>query len=175
MDLLDLYDRGSQWAATKIPGAATQLDRPTACPDWTVRDLLNHVIDTQRYFAAAGRGEDAPLPNPTPPEVLGDDPEAAYETVRQEMLTVYRQPGVIEKTGPSLGLAFTDQLIHGSDLAAATGQDPTIPEDLASAGFAMIDGQLTDERRGDAFAPEVEVPAGATAHQRLLAYSGRQP
>lgn len=50
-----------------------------------------------------------------------------------------------------------------------------MPDDLARAALAMIDGQLTDERRGDTFKPAVEVPDDATAHDKLLAYTGRQP
>jgi uncharacterized protein (TIGR03086 family) len=175
MDLLDLFERGTDWTASKIPGAANKLDAKTQCDEWDVRTLLNHVIDTQQYFAATARGEEAALPKPTPPALIGDDPVAAYEQIRQETLRAYREPGVIEKTGPSLGIAFVDQLIHGADLAKATGQDAKMPEDLAQAAFAMIDGRLTDDQRGNGFKPAVTVPDDAPIQDKLLAYTGRQP
>jgi uncharacterized protein (TIGR03086 family) len=174
MDLLDLFDRGSEWAAGKIPAATTQLDNPTPCEDWTVRNLLDHMIDTQEYFAATARGEDASLPNPDPPPRIGDDPVATYEETRQEVLRAHRQPGALEKTGPGLGIAFVDQLVHRWDLARATGQDASIPDDLAQAGFGMIDGRLAPDQR-PGFKPEVTVAEDAPAQDKLLAYTGRTP
>ena len=175
MELLDLYKQGSEWTASKIPAATTQLDRRTRCEEWDVRTLLNHLVDTQEYFAATARGEDASPPGPSPPDYIGGDPKGAYDRIRHEVIRAYSQPGVVEKTGPSLGIAFTDLLVHGSDLAAATGQDATIPDDLAKAAFSMIDGRLTDDRRGNAFKPAVKVGDDASATDRLLAYTGRQP
>jgi hypothetical protein len=54
-DLLDRYERSSEWAATKVAGAADRLGEPTPCDDWDVRALLNHIIDTQHYFAGPAR------------------------------------------------------------------------------------------------------------------------
>ena len=175
MDLLDLYERGTEWTASKVPGAAGKLEERTPCENWDVRTLLNHMIDTQQFFQATGRGEEANPPGPNPPALIGDDPAADFEESRQETMRVFREPGVIEKTGPSLGIAFADSLIHGADLARATGQDDTMPDDLAGAAFAMLNGQLTDDRRGDAFKGAIEVPDDARAQDKLLAYTGRKP
>jgi len=175
MDPLDLFQRGSDWTASKIPAAADQLDAKTRCEDWQVRDLLNHVLETQRFFASTARGEEASPPSANPPALIGDDPAADFEKSRQGVLSAFGEPGVVEKTGPSLGIAFCDTLIHGADLAQATGQDDTMPRDLAEAAFSMLDGRLTDDRRGDAFKSAVDVTANASAQDKLLAYTGRQP
>jgi uncharacterized protein (TIGR03086 family) len=175
MDLLDQFDRSTQWTASKIPTAAARLDDRTPCDQWDVRTLLDHMIDTQNFFAARARGEDPSLPDPMPPSLIGDDPAAAYEKARLETLQAHQQPGAIENTGPLLGIAFCDQLIHGWDLATATGQDATIPDDLAAAAFAVLDGRLTDDRRGSAFKSAIAVPDNASVQDRLLAYTGRQP
>ena len=175
MDLLDLFERGTEWTASKIPGATDQLGGTTPCDDWDVRALLNHLIDAQSYFAATARGEQASLPSLSPPPLIGDDPTSAYENIRQETLRAHREPGVLEKTGPSLGIAFVDQLIHGWDLATATGQEATMPDDLAEAAFGMIDGRLTDDQRSPGFKPARRAPAKATAQEKLLSYTGRKP
>jgi uncharacterized protein (TIGR03086 family) len=175
LDLLDLYGRASEWTTSKVAGATSKLDARTPCDQWDVRTLLNHMLDTQNYFVGAARGEDVSPPAPNPPELLGDDPRADFERGRSDMLNTYGAPGVIEKTGPSLGIAFSDQLLHGWDLAQATGQDATMPEGLPDAAFEMIHGRFTDDQRKGVFKPEIDVPVDAPAQDKLLAYTGRKP
>ena len=175
LDLLDLYDRASAWTSLKVSGATEQLDTTTPCDEWDVRTLMNHMLDTQKYFVGAARGEDASPPSPTPPELLGDDPVADFERARAETLTVYGKAGVIEKTGPSLGIAFSDQLLHGWDLAKATNQDATMPDGLPEAAYEMIHGRFTEDQRKGVFKPEIKVGPDASAQDKLLAYTGRDP
>jgi len=175
LDLLDLYERASTWTASKVAGAADKLDTSTPCDEWDVRTLMNHMLDTQQYFVGAARGEDVSPPSPNPPELLGDDPVADFKRASADTLSAYREPGVIEKTGPSLGIAFSDQLLHAWDLAKATGQDATMPDGLPEAAYDMIHGKFTEEQRKGVFKPEVPVAPDAPAQERLLAYTGRTP
>jgi uncharacterized protein (TIGR03086 family) len=174
-DHLDLYERTSTWTLDKVKGARDHLEDSTPCDEWDVRTLLNHMLDTQRYFLSSGRGEDASPPSPEPPDILSADPAADFENVQQEMLQVFSDPEVVEKTGPALGIAFADQLVHGWDVARATGQDAHIPESLAQGAYDTIHGKFTDEQRQGMFKPEIEVGPDASAQEKLLAYTGRSP
>ena len=174
-DLLDLYARSSTWANEKVAGAAGQLDAETPCDGWDVRTLLNHMLETQRYFISAGRGEDASPPSPTPPTIISKDPAADFDAARAEMLETYGDPAVIEKTGSSLGIAASDLLLHGWDLARATGQDDTMPSGMAEVAYDMVHGRFTDEQRKGIFKPEVEVGADASPQDKYLGYTGRDP
>lgn len=174
-DLLDHYMRASSWTADLVKGATSQLDQRTPCGEWDVRTLMNHMLETGRYFVGAARGEDVSPPGQTPPDTLGDDPAADFAQMRTDVIETFRQPGVIEKTGPALGIAFADQLLHGWDLAKATGQDATMPAGLAEGAYAAIHGRFTEEQRHGVFKPEVEVDADASPQDRLLAYAGRDP
>jgi uncharacterized protein (TIGR03086 family) len=171
-DLLDLYARASEWCGEKVAGAKT-LDAPTGCDEWNVRDLLNHVLETQRYFAGSARGEDVSPPGPNPPDVLSDEPVNDFTSARADVLEAFGKEGVIDKTGPALGIAFSDQLLHGWDLARATGQDTTMPDGLAERAYSAIHGLFTEEQRKGVFKPELPVSEDATAQERLLAYTGR--
>ena len=82
---------------------------------------------------------------------------------------------MIDKTGMSLGIAFGDMLLHGWDLAKATGQDATMPAGLPEAAYEMVHGKFTDEQRKGVFKPEVKVAADVSAQDKLLAYTGRDP
>ena len=174
LDLLDLYATVSPWTASKVAGATAKMDAPTPCDEWDVRTLLNHMLETQRFFLASARSEEASI-SPTPPQLLGDDPVADFESGQAETLRAFSEHGVIEKTGPSLGIAFADQLLHGWDLATATGQDATMPKGLPEAAYGLIHGAFTDEQRVGVFKPEVKVGPDASAQEKLLAYTGRTP
>ena len=171
-DLFDLYRRGSEWCGEKVAGTTT-LDAPTSCEGWTVRDLLNYMLETQHYFAGSARGEDVSPPGPNPPRLLTKDPVDDFATARADVLQAFRQEGALEKTGPALGIAFSDQLLHGWDLATATSQDPTMPDGLAEAAYKAIHGLFTEEQRRGVFKPELPVGDDPTAQERLLAYTGR--
>jgi len=73
-------------------------------------------------------------------------------SARAEVLHVFEQDGVIDRTGPALGT-----------------------DGLADAAYRIIHGQFTEEQRQGVFKPEVSAPTDATAQQRLLAYTGRDP
>jgi uncharacterized protein (TIGR03086 family) len=175
LDLLDLYGRASAWTSTKVAGAAARLDAPSCCDEWDVRTLMNHMLQTQRYFVGSARGEDVAPPGGAPPDVLSDEPGADFDRARAETLQVFGEPGVLEKTGPALGIAFSDQLLHGWDLATSTDQDTTMPGGLPDAAYALIHGRFTDEQRPGIFKPEIAVGPDASVQEKLLAYTGRDP
>lgn len=174
LDLLKLYQGASDWTVTRVQGAASKLDAPSNCDGWTVRTLMNHMLETQRYFVGSAKGEEASL-SQDPPDLISDDPVSDFERARIEVLRTFGAPGAIEQTGPALGIAFSDQLLHGWDLAVSTGQDPTMPEGLPDAAYAMIHGRFTDEQRTGVFKPEISVAADSSVQEKLLAYTGRDP
>ena len=174
-DLLSLYRQASEWTSAKVGRAGDALDADTPCDEWDVRALLNHMLDTQRYFTGVARGEAVSPPSPDPPELLGEDPPADFERGRRDLLEAFARPGVTEKTGPSLAIAFSDQLVHGWDLARATDQDDTMPDGLAEAAYEALHGRLTAEQRNGLFKPEIPVPDDAPAQKKVLAYTGRSP
>ena len=174
-DPLKLYEQASEWTLDKVVGAKGKLDAATPCDKWNVRALMNHMLETQQYFVSSAKGKEASPPSHTPPEILGDDPVADFKKARAETLRTFGVKGVIEKTGPAIGIAFTDTLLHGWDLARATGQDATMPNGLPKAAYDHIHGKFTEEERKGVFEPEVKIAADASAQDKLLAYTGRIP
>jgi uncharacterized protein (TIGR03086 family) len=174
-DTMGNYRRASDWTIQKVEGAVDQLDAPTLNEGWDVRTLLNHMLQTQQYFVHSARGEDASPPMGAPPDALGDDPVATFRDARDETIATFSEEGVIEKTGPSLGIAFSDTLLHGWDLARATGQDTAMPDGLAQEAYDTVHGRFTEEQRKGVFKPEIPVGSDASSQERLLAYTGREP
>ncbi|HEX7165372.1 MAG TPA: TIGR03086 family metal-binding protein [Acidimicrobiales bacterium] len=176
MDFVDLFDRSSAWAARKMPSSTDALDGSTPCEEWNVRALVNHMIEVQHWLRGAATEGASGGPADPPPDRVGTDAAADYEAARQGTLAVLREPGAAEKAGMFLGICFVDQLMHGWDVAKATGQDATMPEDLAATAFSVIDGRMDDpSMRGKNFKPRIEVPDDAPVQHKLLAYGGRGP
>jgi uncharacterized protein (TIGR03086 family) len=69
-------------------------------------------------------------------------------------------------------------LAHGWDLAIATGQDATMPPEVAEYALKKITGLIPDEARnpeGAPYKPVVPTDDDASAQDKLIAYLGRQP
>jgi uncharacterized protein (TIGR03086 family) len=175
LDMMELYSRATEWTSEKVAGAVSDLDARTPCDAWNVRTLLNHMLDTQQYFIRKARGEEASPPAPMPPQLLSDEPLNDFARSRAEMLATFGELGPTEGTDASLGIAFSDQLLHGWDLAKATRQDAAMPAELAEAAYGTIHGRFTDEQRKGVFKPAIAVADDASSQERLLAYTGREP
>jgi uncharacterized protein (TIGR03086 family) len=155
---------------------------PTPCTEWDVSQLVDHLIAGNQRFAALL--SDHPEAEPAEPEP-GDDRATAYRSSAAALRAAFSAPGALDLTyqspvGPVPGLALVqlriaEQLLHGWDLARATGQHSNLPEDLAGPALARARAQLGDTPRdGMPFdAPQPE-PADAPAIDRLAAFLGRR-
>lgn len=162
-----------------------QWDAPTPCAEWTVRDLVGHMVGGELVFGAVLRGDaTSPMDAPRPADPLGDDPAAAYRAAAGALLTEFRRPGALEQTftlpiGPAPGAAaahlrLVETLVHGWDLARATGQPLRFPADIAEQALAFTRARLSDVPPGRSpFAPPQPVPDDAPAIDRLAAALGR--
>ncbi len=77
----------------------------------------------------------------------------------------------------ALSMILGEYLIHGWDLARATGQAWDPDEDTIRTAHAFLAGMVTPEYRGPGgmFGPEVDVPADAPALEKLVGFAGRDP
>ncbi|MDT7571282.1 MAG: hypothetical protein QOE05_1456 [Actinomycetota bacterium] len=162
-----------------------QLALPTPDAEWDVRALLNHVVAGNLWAAelAAGRTIEevgARLDG----DVLGDDPAAAYSASAKVAADAFDAPGALDAPcavsyGPVPGSVyaghrFLDVLVHGWDLATATGQDATLDPELVQGCLEVVEPQLSLLQASGAFGPAVETSADADPQTRLLAMLGRR-
>ncbi len=159
-----------------------QWSRPTPCTEWDVRSLVNHVAGGNLRFAAMISGAEPPERSA---DHLGGDPEAGYAASRRTLHDAFSAPGVAEGTfasplgprpGPALvQMRITEHLVHGWDLARATGQSMDVPDALVEKTLAGLKPQLAGMPRpaGGMFAEEVAVADGAPPLDRLAGFLGR--
>lgn len=159
-----------------------QWSTPTGCPHWNARELLNHLVGGNLTVAALLCG-DAP-PEPASNHV-GAHPLGAYRVSGDALRAAFGQPGALERvvTVPAgtvpgavaLHLRLTELLVHGWDLARATGQSTAVlPSDLAEQELAFSRrqlGQIPPALRP--FDPPQPVADDAPAVERLAALLGR--
>ncbi len=160
---------------------ADQWSAPTPCTDWTVRQLVHHLIGMNRVFTAL-LADQPPPPRPSADHVEAD-PLGAYRDSAAALRAAFGQPGVLERTyrGPlgtatgaeRLQMRIYDLLAHGWDLAQATGQPADLPDDLAEQSLAFARTQLTGQARPGRFGPAQIIAEQAPAIERLAAFLGR--
>jgi len=158
-----------------------QWSAPTPCTDWTVRQVVNHLIGMNRVFTALLAGQ-LPPPRPSADHVEAD-PAGAYRDSAAALQAAFGRPGVLERTyhGPlgtatgaeRLQIRLYDLLAHGWDLAQATEQPADLPDDVAEQSLAFARTQLTEQGRPGRFGPAQIVPEQAPAIERLVAFLGR--
>ncbi|MBV6509360.1 MAG: hypothetical protein JJLCMIEE_02429 [Acidimicrobiales bacterium] len=161
-----------------------QLELSTPCEDWSVRELLNHIVAGNLWAAelAAGKAIDE-VGDRLDGDVLDDDLLSAYEQSAKLASDVFAEPGAMEAMcavsyGPVPGSVYCghrvlDVVIHGWDLATATGQDDVIPAALVQVCQEILEPQLEALQASGAFGEEVEVGSDADPQARLLALLGR--
>jgi uncharacterized protein (TIGR03086 family) len=180
-EISERYRRLSSAFAECVAGVAEdQWDEPTPCEDWTARELVKHVADTQGLFLGFVGRDLGSLPDVT------DDPVAAWSgasaVVQRELDDPERAAATYEglwgettfEAGVDRFLNF-DLVVHRWDLATATGQDDRM--DPADVERAWRDAESFGDaaRTPGVFGPEVQAPSDADEQARLLAFLGRKP
>jgi uncharacterized protein (TIGR03086 family) len=174
----DRYARVSRGFTARLQGVASdQWTLPTPCEEWTVRDLVVHVIDTQRRVLGL-------LGAP----VTAADPEgdllAQWNEATAALLDAVSDPARADTevqafAGPTSfhelvgGLACSDTVVHTWDLARATGQSEALDAGAVEHCHGVIAGFGQAMRRPGGFGPPLDCPADADAQRKFLLFAGR--
>ncbi|HEY3748844.1 MAG TPA: maleylpyruvate isomerase family mycothiol-dependent enzyme [Pseudonocardiaceae bacterium] len=152
--------------------SSEQLELPTPCADWFVRDLIEHVVGAVGFFA----------------DIAGAAPEEGDSFRR--VVAGFSAPGAMERvmalpTGPAPGsrcieVATGEIFVHGWDLATATAtgrpvtSDDGVAEALLSSAWPALCAEVR-EADPSVFTPAIDIPRDAPATDRLVAFLGRDP
>jgi uncharacterized protein (TIGR03086 family) len=167
-----------------------QLGDPTPCSDTTVGALLDHVDGLSQAFTAAadksaldgpGRGPSADASRLAPdwrtriPRLLRALGAAWKESSAWQGET---RAGPIDMPASAAGLVTLDEVvIHGWDLAVATGQEFDCPPELVEAlhGFVRETVKQSPGGTPGMFGAPVTVPDDARLFDRIIGLTGRDP
>jgi uncharacterized protein (TIGR03086 family) len=184
------HDLGAQTAevARIVSGVRDdQLGLPTPCGELNVAAVLHHLVTLTVAFRDAAAKEPQP-PGPYPDAAqLPDDWRSLLPQQLETLAAAWRGPGAwegrtqiagMDLPGGEVGLiALNEVLVHGWDVAVATGQhyraDPASAQACLEYGVELE--ASAPEMRGQIYGPVLPVAADAPLLDRLLGQTGRNP
>jgi uncharacterized protein (TIGR03086 family) len=202
LDVRAVFMRAVDTGTEVIAGVGPdQLDRPTPCEQYNVRDLLGHLVIVLGRVAGIGRGED-PMAMPfVPPTVADDGWGTAWRAAAHEVQAAWADDDALARTvvlpwhqgpGAEILAGYVNEItVHQWDLATATGQSPDWDPTVVQVAFDAIREILPAEGRAERFAaivqhmpaefrdkpapfaPAVTAPTGAPLIDQLVAWNGR--
>jgi uncharacterized protein (TIGR03086 family) len=191
-EIADRYRRRADAFEQKIAAVQPeQWGNQSPCELWTALDVVDHIVSMHGYMLTpVGRGLDQELS-------VRKDPLAAFRGARREVEAVLDDPALAQAecdtpAGKMTAEAQIDQVVsddlvmHGWDLARATGQDETMdPVDVERlwASTTAIPADVIEMYRTpgafgpgiEVFGPEIPVAEDAPLQDRLLGFIGRHP
>jgi uncharacterized protein (TIGR03086 family) len=174
-------------AARVVDGStSTPLDAATPCTDWDLRVLLNHTILWTAYSAERrAYGESAAEDLMSKDFTAGPDYAGDYRAQLAKAVQAWSDPAAWDRELTVMGNAMKaadvgamlimETVLHGWDVARATGQDYRCDDQLARALLATVGAQADMFRQYQGFAAVVPVPDDAPDFDRALALAGRDP
>src|SRR6266508_911632 len=158
---------------------------PTPCTEWTVRDIANHLVSENLWSVELFAGKRIEeVGSRFDGDLVGSDPKVAYvrsTLAPRSAVEAACGMGVIchlsagdEPGAEYARQLFMDTLIHGWDIAQATGQDARLPTDLVAACLPIAQRLMNEWGGSQWFAAPVPTAPHADAQTRLLALAGRR-
>ncbi|MQA88100.1 MAG: TIGR03086 family protein [Streptosporangiales bacterium] len=164
-----------------------QLTARTPCTEYDVRELVNHLLFWGPSLEGAARKESVPPPAEAEAgvDLTEGDWAAALEAHIDRTVAAWSESDAwegITHMGPmelpaSLvgGMVVGELVVHGWDLARATGQHPAWDDDLLEYLYEEVAKSAEQGRQIGVYGPEVAVPPSSSPLDRVLGLTGRNP
>ncbi|WP_371480681.1 TIGR03086 family metal-binding protein [Kitasatospora sp. NBC_00315] len=163
-----------------------RLAGPTPCAGFDTRTLVNHwVLYSSHGLAHRARREQLSDELQNRDFTAAADWADAYAAELDRAVAAWAEPAVWEGGIDSGGgvtpapevaaMLLAELVVHGWDVARATGQDYRCSPETALAVLGVVEANAELYRRYQGFGEPVEVPATASVLTRALALSGRDP
>jgi len=188
VEIIEVLTRaGEEYRRRLVEVGPAQWSLPSACDDWTVKDLVDHVLGGNRFAVPllGGASPDAAFAIALEGGFDGDL-VGLFDESQAAQIEAFAAPGALDAdvahpSGPTSGATFAglragDLLLHGWDLARSLGLDETVDDEVAAEVWRVYEPRLsadTADRFGDGASGTVG--ADAPIGLRLLDLSGRRP
>ncbi|OEJ27479.1 TIGR03086 family protein [Streptomyces agglomeratus] len=165
-----------------------RLSAPTPCEKYAVHHLLAHLVGLTAAFRDAARKKLGPTTDTAPDAgmpVLADDWRTRLPRQLDELVAAWRDPDAWQGTTRAGGVtlpaevagrvALNEVVLHGWDLARATGQVYSVDDASLRSSYELLEptGDAPDD--DGIFGVPVEVPEDAPLLDRVVGRAGRSP
>ena len=194
MELLDAHGTAMASFDRLVQAVPTdRWDAPTPCTDWSVRDLVGHLVTEQLWVPPLLAGKTIEeVGDRFEGDQLGDDPVAAWRAAADAARRAWLAPGVLDREvhlsyglerASTYGWQMTlDLAVHAWDLARGISDgsknggtvEYRVPDELAEQLISIFADEVTRWQGSGLFAAPVPVPSDTDSHTRLLALLGRR-
>ena len=185
VELLELFQRAQNQFTDRVDAVAPDQWENQALPEWTVSDLVAHLVSEQLWVPPLMAGEpyaEGRFPDETS-DLLGNDPLLGWESAADGALSAFAEDEGLVRTvhlsrgpAPSAEYIFemtVDLTVHAWDLAHATDGDTELDGELVTAALVYAE-RLPEDGVPGLFGPPLDVSAAAPPQTRLLARFGRK-
>jgi len=168
--------------------APDQLDAPTPCTEFDVRRLINHLLFWGPSLVGAARKQSVapPAEDDQGLDLAGSDWAKQLEAQIDDIVASWSDPaawdGMTRMGSPTEtpavmigGMVLGELVVHGWDLARATGQRPRWSNDVLTFTYDMVATTAEEGRQMGIYGPQVPVPETAPLLDRILGLTGRDP
>jgi uncharacterized protein (TIGR03086 family) len=188
--MLDLEPATTVLASLVVAVSDDQLTAPTPCQNVTLGALLDHVDGLSLGFTAAATKaalEGGSQPPSADAARLGSDWRTRIPPRLAALASAWRddaawtgmtKAGGLDLSAEVAGIVAVDEIvIHGWDIAAASGQTFTCDPRLLNAAYEFVQASVAQNPNGTPglFGPPVPVPDSAPLLDRLIGLTGRDP
>jgi uncharacterized protein (TIGR03086 family) len=182
-DLLATLDAANdEFRRRLVSIAAGLMSRATPCPEWSVGDLIAHVVESNLWVAQLLETADFDAISASI-DVLGSDPVAAWEVSVDRLDRGFgrglgrqvRHPYGVVPAGRLLFFRCSDTLVHAWDLARAVGVDESLNMSAVRVCLDVLEPVALLLCGTGMYEPPVPVEADADEQTQLLALVGRRP
>jgi uncharacterized protein (TIGR03086 family) len=185
--LLELFQRAQAQFTDRVDAVAPDQWDDDALPEWTVADLVAHLVTEALWVPPLLAGEpydliDGRFPEDTS-DLLGDDPFTGWESAADAALSAFAEDDALIRTvhlsrGPTPATEYIEELtadltVHAWDLARATDGDTDLDPELVTAALVVAE-RLPEDGIPGLIDPPLEVSLAAPPQLRLLARYGRK-
>ncbi|CAM4127311.1 putative Actinobacterial protein [Mycobacterium basiliense] len=180
MDPLVAHQRAQDaFAGVLAHVSSDQLGGPTPCSQWTIGDLIEHVIGGNEHVGIWAGGTDSPTARPGDLVAAHRASAAAAQQVfaaPDGMSTPFKLPFGEVPGQVFIGMRTSDVLTHAWDLAVASGQSRDLDPELATEQLAAVRGFVVPQFRGPGkpFGDEQPCSAQRSPADQLAAFLGRK-
>jgi uncharacterized protein (TIGR03086 family) len=154
-----------------------QLTNQTPCPEWTVQDLVGHVIKYNLMFSRLITGAEPPAVDASgdPVEACSASAAALHEAASAEgaLEQTFNTPMGARTGAVLMTIRVVEVSVHGWDLAKATNQSFELPESIIDTCLEMLRTMLPADRSGTPYGAEQQAGPDASPTDRLAAFAGR--